>query len=155
MDNVRNRLRLQLLQKDDVKKVFKQQSKLTFNGNHKTDRNCDSLLFRMNEVLMDKLICLELAILELSKLHMYGTYYDKLKPYCGLEIIQLLFVDTDSFVLSMKTKDTIKDLKNLKGVFDFSNTDENHELFGNRNKKEFGKFKKETLKKNWIDEFIC
>ena len=37
-------------------------------------------------------------------------------------------MDTDSFVLSMKTQLIIMDLKNLKDKFDFSNLDKNHEL---------------------------
>ena len=40
-------------------------------------------------------------------------------------------------------------------MFDFSNLDENPELFGNKNKKVNGKFKIETPKHNWIDEFVC
>ena len=40
-------------------------------------------------------------------------------------------MDTDSFVLSVNTKDIFKDLKNLENVFDFNNLDENHELFSN------------------------
>ena len=57
--------------------------------------------------------------------------------------------------LSMKTKDISKDLKNLEDIFDFSSLDENHEFFSNRNKKVFGKFKIETPKNIWIDEFVC
>ena len=64
-------------------------------------------------------------------------------------------MDTDSFLLSVYTKDIIKDLKNLEDIFDFSNLDENHELFSNKNKKVIGKFKIETPKNIWIDEFIC
>ena len=64
-------------------------------------------------------------------------------------------MDTDSFILSVNTKDIIKDLKNLEGIFDFSNLDENHELFSNKNKKVIGKFKIETPKNFSIDEFIC
>ena len=58
-------------------------------------------------------------------------------------------------ILSMNTKDIIKDLKNLEDIFDFSNLDENHELFSERNKKVIGKFKIETPKNIWIDEFVC
>ena len=57
--------------------------------------------------------------------------------------------------MSVNTKDIIKDLKNLEDIFDFSNLDENHELFCNKNKKVIGKFKFETPKNSWIDEFIC
>ena len=58
-------------------------------------------------------------------------------------------------ILSMKTKDIIKDLKNLEEIFDFSNLDENHELYSEKNKKIIGKFKNECPKNIWIDEFVC
>ena len=86
---------------------------------------------------------------------MYETYYDKLQLYFGQENIQLHYIDTDAFVLSVYTNDIIKDLKKLEDIFDFSNLDENHELFSNKNIKMIGKFKIETPKNIWIDEFIC
>ena len=63
-------------------------------------------------------------------------------------------MDTDSFVLSVKTKDIVNDLKNLEDVFDFSNLDKNHQLFSNKNKKVIGKFKIEAPKSIWIDEYF-
>ena len=63
---------------------------------------------------MDKPIYLGFTVLELSKLLMYEIYYDKLQPYFGQENIHLFYMDSDSFVLSVNTKDIIKDLKNLK-----------------------------------------
>ena len=108
-----------------------------------------------NEVLMDKPIYLGFSVLELSKLLMYERYYDKLQPYFGQENIQLHYMETDSFVISVKAKDFIKDLKNLEDIFDFSNLNENHELFSDKNKRDIGKFKIETPKTIKIDEFIC
>ena len=64
-------------------------------------------------------------------------------------------MDTDSFILSVYTKDIIKYLKNLEDIFDVSNLDKNHEHFSNENKKVIGKFKLETPKNIWIDEFVC
>ena len=58
-------------------------------------------------------------------------------------------------ILSMKTKDIIKDLKNLEDIFDFSNLDKNHELYSEKNKKVIGKFKIETPTNISIDEFVC
>ena len=84
---------------------------------------------------MDQPIYLGFVVLELSKLHMYETYYDKLQPYFGQKSFQLHYIDTDAFVLSVNTKDIIRDIKNLEDIFDFSNLDENHELFSNKNKK--------------------
>ena len=104
---------------------------------------------------MDKPIYLGFSVLELSKLLMYETFYDKLQPYFGHENMQLLYMDTDSFVLNVSTKDIIKDLKNLEDLFDFNNLDKNHKLFSNKNKKVIGKFKIETPKNIWIDEFVA
>ena len=134
---------------------MKQQSKLTFNGMHKSYENCDSYMFKQNEVLMDKTVYLGFAIIELSKLHMYETYYDKLQPYFGQDKLQLLYMDCDSLFLSIKTEKINNDLKNLEEMVDFNNLDENHELFSNKNKKVIGEFKIETPKNNWIDEFIA
>ena len=128
---------------------------MTFNGIHKSYENCDGYTHKQNEDLMDKPINLGFSVLGLSKLLMYETYYDKLQPYFGQEKIQLPYMDTDSFKLSVNTKNIIKDLKNLEDIFDFSNLDKNHELFSNKNKKVIGKFKIETPKTIWIDDFVC
>ena len=63
---------------------------------------------------MDKPIYLGFVVLELSKLQMYETYYDKLQPYFGMEKVQLHYMDTDSFTLSVDTEDHIKELRNLE-----------------------------------------
>ena len=154
MENVRNRLKIKFVRKDDYREIIKQQSQLTFNGIHKSYENCGSYTFKQNEV-MDKPIYLGFTVIELSELLMYETYYDKLPPFFGQEKIQLHYMDTDSFVLSVNTKDIIKDLKNLEDTFDFSNLNKNHELFSNKNKKVIEFFKIETPKSIWIDEFVC
>ena len=81
---------------------------------------------------MDKPIYLGFAILELSKLLMYETYYDNFQRYFRQKNLQLHYMDTDSFVISVNTKDVVKDLKNLEDLFDFSNLNENHDLFGKK-----------------------
>ena len=40
-------------------------------------------------------------------------------------------------------------------MFDLSILDKNHEIFSNKNEKVIGKFKIETPKNIWIDEFVC
>ena len=105
---------------------------------------------------MDKPIYIGFDILESSKLHMYESYYYyRLQPFFGQENIQLHFIDTDAFVLSVNTEDIIKDLKNLQDMFDFSNLDKNHHLFRNKNKKLIGFSKIEAPKNICIDEFVC
>ena len=76
MENLRNRLKIKFIIKDDTDEIRKQ-SKSTFNGMHKSYENCDSYTLKQNEVLMDKPIYLALAVFEFSKLLLYDTYYDK------------------------------------------------------------------------------
>ena len=95
---------------------------------------------------MDKATYVGFAILELIKLHICKTYYDKLQPYFGLKNLQIHYIDTDGMILSMKTQNIMKDLKNLEDVFDFSNPDDNHELFSNKNKKVIAIFNLKLLK---------
>ena len=104
MENVRNRLKIKFVKKDDYVEIIKQQSELTFNGIYKSYGNCYGYTVTQNEVLMDKPIFLGFSVLELSKLLMYEIYYDKLQPSFGQENIQLHYMDTDSFVLSVNTK---------------------------------------------------
>ena len=154
MENVRNGIKFEFIFKNDTDKIVKQQSKLTFDDIHTSYENYDSYTFKQNEVLMDKPIYLGFAIL-MSKILLYETYYYKLQPYFGQKNLQLHYMDTDSFVLGVNTEDIIKDLKNLEDKFDFGNLDKDQELFSNKNKKVIGKFKTETPKNIWIDEFVC
>ena len=62
MENVRNRIKVKFFKKDDSDKILKQQSKMTFNGIHKSYENYDSYTFKQNEVLMYKPIYLGFAV---------------------------------------------------------------------------------------------
>ena len=73
LENVRNRLGLELIKKNDIKDIIKQQSKLTFNGIQKSYENFCSYTFKTNEVVMDKAIYVGFAILEFSKLNLFET----------------------------------------------------------------------------------
>ena len=64
----RNRCKIEFIRKDDNEKIVKQQSKLTFNGIHKSYENYDSFTFKQNEILMDKPIYLGFAVLELIEI---------------------------------------------------------------------------------------
>ena len=93
--------------------------------------------------------------MELSNLHMYETYYDKLQPYFGQDKLKLQYIDTDCFVLSKDSDNVINDLKILEDFLNFSNLDKDHELYKTKNKKVVGNFKIATPKKVFLDEFVC
>ena len=103
---------------------------------------------------MDKAIYFGIAIVELGKLLMYETYYDTLQYYFGGKIIHCHYIDTEAFVRSVISKDIIKNLKNLENLFDFSNLIGNNEIFSDKNKRVTGRFKLETPRKIYIDEFL-
>ena len=103
---------------------------------------------------MIKAIYVGFSILNLSKLHMYETYYDNLQSYFRQDNLQLHYIDTDGMILSIRTENIIKDLKNLEETFDFSNLDENHQLYSKKNKKVVVKIKYETPKDICINEFV-
>ena len=84
---------------------------------------------------MDKAIYVGFAILELSKLHMFETYYDTLQPYFGQENLQLHYIHTDGMILKVQTQNIINYFENLEDIFDFSNLDENHEQFSEKKTK--------------------
>ena len=89
MEKVRNRCKIEFNNKDDTGINMEQESKLLCNGVHKYYTNYDSYAFKQIEVLLDKPDYLGFAKLELSKLLMYETYYDKLQPYFGQDKLQL------------------------------------------------------------------
>ena len=114
-----------------------------------------SYTFRQKKVLISKTIYPGFSVLEKSKFLLYEVYYDILQPYFGLENLQLHYLDTDKFLLSVKTKDFFENLENLEDLFDFSNLNENYEKVSKKNKEVIGKVKIESPKNIWIDEFVC
>ena len=97
------------------------------------------------EVKMNKPIYLGQAILDISKTLMYEFWYDYIKPKYG-DKARLCYMDTDSFVMDIKTDDFYKDINNdVDKWFDTSNYDknDNRPLEIGKNKKLIGKFKDE------------
>ena len=76
---------------------------------------------KKTEILMNKPVCLELSILELSKILMYDFCYDYVKPKYGEKAI-LCYMDTGSFIIYIKTDDIYKDIsEDIEIRFDTSN----------------------------------
>ena len=70
---------------------------------------------------MNKPVYLGLSILELSKILMYEFWYDYVKPKYG-EKVKLCYMDTDSFIVYIKTDDIYKDIaEDVETRFDTSN----------------------------------
>ena len=97
------------------------------------------------EVKMNKPIYLGQAILDISKTLMYEFWYDYIKPKYG-DKARLCYMDTDSFVMNIKTDDFYKDINHdVDKWFDASDYDknDNRPLEIGKNKKVIGKLKDE------------
>ena len=67
---------------------------------------------RKGEVYLNQPIYLGQVILDISKILMYEFWYDYLKPKYGKNI-KLCYMDTDSFVIRIKTDNFYKDISNV------------------------------------------
>ena len=84
------------------------------------------------------------SILDISKYIMYDYYYNVLRKYfIDYVKVQLLYSDTDSFILKIKSSDIHQDLENLSPTFDFSNLPSTHKLFDSTKKSKLFHFKEE------------
>ena len=70
----------------------------------------------ITQITMNKTVYLGLLILDRSKTVMYEFWYDYIKPKYE-EKAKFCYMDTDSFMVHIKTKDTYKDIT----TFDTSN----------------------------------
>ena len=101
------------------------------------------------KVKMNKPIYLGLSILEISKILMYEFWYDYMKPKYN-DNVKLCYMDTDSFIMNIKTEDFYKDIANdVEKRFDKVN----RPLPTGKNKKIIGLMKHE-LGGKIITEFV-
>ena len=104
-------------------------------------------------VKMNKPIYLGLSILDISKILMYEFWYDYMKPKYGNDV-KLCYMDTDSFVMNIKTEDFYEDIANdVEKRFDTSNYEVDRPLPTGKNKKVIGLMKDE-LGGKIITEFV-
>ena len=93
------------------------------------------------------------CILEISKLHMYEFWYDRLKEKYS-DKIKLIYTDTDSFVIEVEIDDIYKDMYEDRHLYDFSEYPTNHPNFNLTNKKVYGIYK-DDLNGKIITEFTA
>ena len=83
---------------------------------------------KKTKVKMNKSIYLGLSILEISKTLMYEFWYDYMKPKYNNDV-KLCYMDTDSFIMNIKTNDFYKYISNdVENRFDTSNYEVNRPL---------------------------
>ena len=84
-------------------------------------------MYKTKTVLNKPIYC-GVSILDLSKTLMYDFYYNRLKREYA-DRVNLLYTDTDSLLLSIRTDDVYDDMKKSSRNYDLSNYDPAHCLY--------------------------
>ena len=96
-----------------------------------SEPNCHTVIFftenllaieiRKTQILTNRLVYLVLWILDLCETVIYQFWYDYVKPKYGKNA-KLCYMDTDSFIVHVKTEDICKDIaEDVETRFDTSN----------------------------------
>ena len=133
MENIRKHRDIKLVTTD------RKRSKLVSEPNYHTinliSEDLSIIEMKKTKVKMNKPIYLGLSILEISKTLMYESWYDYIKPKYNNDV-KLCYMDTDSFIMNIKTNDFYKDIANdVENRFDTSNYEVNRPLPTGKNKK--------------------
>ena len=109
MENIRKHKDIKLVTAD------KKRSKLASEPNYHTinliSGDLSIIEMKKTKVKMNKSIYLGLSIMEISKILMYEFWYDFMKPKYDNDV-KLCYMDTDSFIMNIKTNDFYEDIAN-------------------------------------------
>ena len=140
MENVRKNRDIKLITTD------RRRNQLVSDPSYHTTKwfseNLLAIEMKKTKVKMNKPVYLGWSILEISKTLMYEFWYDYMKPKYG-DNGKLSYMDTDSFILHIKTEYFYKDLAGDIERFDTSNYEVNRPLPKGENKKVIGLMKGE------------
>ena len=151
MENVLNRSNIKLIN-NDPEKLLKLIRQPNFQHAYQISDKLCLVESKPIKTVFNKPIYIGACILETSKLHMYQFWYDHLKNKYN-DNVELIYTDTDSFIIQVETDDIYKDMFEDKNLYDFSEYPKDHPNYDITNKKVLGTFKDE-LKSRIITEFI-
>ena len=93
-----------------------------------------------SRMVLNRLIYVGMCVLDLSKHLMYNFYYNNVKKQYGVNV-NLLYTDTDSLLLEIKTENVYINMQNDVDAYDTSNYPPDHFLHSMKNKKVLRKMK--------------
>ena len=121
MENVRKHRDIKLVTTEE--KRIKLVSESNYYTTKHFSRNFLAIEMKKTKVKMNESVYLGMSILDISKTLMYEFWYDYVKPK-NKGKAKLCYMDTDSFVIHMFTKDFFEGIANdVKRWFDTSNYD--------------------------------
>ena len=124
MENITKHRDIKLVTTDKIKNQLASES-----NSHTTKYFLENLMAikkKKTKVKMNNLIYLDMSMLDISKTLMYEYWHDYIKPKyqrtCRQEKAKLCYMDTDSFIINIKTGDFYEDIADdVEKWFDLSN----------------------------------
>ena len=136
MENVRKHRDIKLVTTDNRRNQLV--SERSYHATKCFSENLLAIEMKKTKVKMNKPVYLDLSILGISKTLMYEFWYDYMKPKYGNNV-KLCYVDTDRFLMYIKTEDFYKDIAHD------GNKDLIHQIM-----KSINRYLLEIIK-NWLD----
>ena len=112
---------------NENEKLRKIIAKPNFNRRVKLSDELSAIQVNKTQLTVNKPIYVGFSVLDLSKYLMYDWYYNKLIKKYG-ENCTLLYTDTDSLLVDIKTEDVYKEMSETKDEYDFSDYSKHHPL---------------------------
>ena len=152
LENIRKHREIKLVTTD------KKRSKLVSEPNYHTinliSEDLSIIQMKKTKVKMNKAIYFGLSMLEISKILMYELWYDYMKPKYN-DNVRLCYMDTDSFIMNIKTNDFYKDISDdVDNRFDTSKYEVKRPLLMEKKNKKVIGLMKDELGGEIITEFV-
>ena len=148
MENLRNRVSIKIVRSNEADNIRRLVASPLY-----TRHDLVGIDMHKSKLILNKPVYTGMTILDNSKILMYDFFYNELKKQYGPRC-ELLYTDTDSLLLEIKTDDVYKDIESNKNLCDTSDYPEGHPLKSHANKKVLGKMKDEC-KGIPIAECVC
>ena len=133
MENVRNHRDIKLATSD--RRRNRLVSEPNYHSHEKFSEQLIAIEMKKIRVKMTKPLYLRMSILDISKTLMYQFWYEYIRPKYG-ERAKLCYIDTDSFIIYIKTENLFEDISNdVERWFDTSNYNDKRPRPIDKNKK--------------------
>ena len=134
MENLRNRVDIKIVSSNEANKIRKLVASPLYTRHVMFSNDLVGIDMHKSKLILNKPVYTGMTILDNSKILMYDFFYNELKKQYGPRC-ELLYTDTDSLLLEIKTEDVYKDIESNKNLYDTSDYPKEHPLYSDANKK--------------------
>ena len=146
MENLRNRTVVKLVRANEGEKLQKLTSHPLYARSAVFGESLAGIQMHKGHILMNRPVYTGMCVLDLSKTLMYEFYYRHLDYKYGSKC-QLLYTNTDSLLLEIKTEDVYKDMKNSLFYYDTSDFPKDHPLHSQKKKEDHRKNERQVCRR--------